>query len=305
MNHHLSWTAKFAALGLVFVLLISTLSAQERRIYSADGIDYAPKEAQFLLTAADLTENLDYIEYSIDGGEMIRYEDPVRIEEEGRHFITYRAVDITGNVSREKVYTVVIDGTAPSVSASAVGPAYVDEEGTAYLTSETAVILEAADRLSGVRRIYVSMDNEEFLPYTGPTHFEEEGEHTGYAYAVDNVGNRTETFRATGFVDNTAPAVSVLPSRPFRTFGGERYLASGSEILVRANDRLSGVESVEVSVNGRPFQSYSAPIQVSGSGFYSIRGRATDRVGNSSRAQEISFYVGVETPEPSIQPLVD
>ncbi|MFW6338531.1 MAG: OmpL47-type beta-barrel domain-containing protein, partial [Alkalispirochaetaceae bacterium] len=198
MNYHPSWTAKAAALGLSLFLLASTLSAQERRIYSSDAIDYAPKEARFVLAAGDLTENLDYIEYSVDGGEMTRYEEPIRIEEEGRHFITYRAVDITGNVSREKVYTVVIDTTPPFVSAGAVGPAYVDEEGTAYLTSESAVVLEAADRLSGVRRIYVSMDNEEFVPYTGPTRFEEEGELTGYAYAVDNVGNRTETFQANG-----------------------------------------------------------------------------------------------------------
>jgi hypothetical protein len=106
-------------------------------------------------------------------------------------------------------------------------------------------------------------------------------------------------------VDNTPPAVSVLPSRPFRTFGGERYLQQGTEILVRANDRLSGVQLVEVSINGRPFQSYTSPIPVTESGFYSIRGRATDRVGNASREQEISFYVGVETPEPSIQPFVD
>jgi len=204
---------KTALVVLFFLLLASAISAQAKRIYSEEGIDYAPKAAQFVLSAADLTENLDYIEYSIDGGEMVRYVEPIRIEEEG--------------------------------------------------------------------------------------------EHVGYAYAVDNVGNRSETFEARGFVDNTAPAVSVLPSNPFRTFGGERYLRSGTEIIVRANDRLSGVQITEVSVNGRPFQSYTAPIQVTESGFYSIRGRAIDRVGNTSREQQISFYVGVETPEPSIQPFVD
>jgi hypothetical protein len=294
-----------ALVALAALLLASALFAQEKRIYSEGGIDYAPMAAQFVLSAADLTDNLDYIEYSINSGEMRRYENPIRIDEEGRHFITYRAVDITGNVSREKVYTVVIDDTPPSLSASAVGSAFVDEEGTAYFTSETALILEAADRLSGVRAVYVSLDNEEFFRYTGATYFEEEGGHVGYAYAVDNVGNRSETFQARGFVDNTPPAVSVLPSRPFRTFGGERYLQQGTEILVRANDRLSGVQLVEVSINGRPFQSYTSPIPVTESGFYSIRGRATDRVGNASREQEISFYVGVETPEPSIQPFVD
>lgn len=296
---------KVALVALFFLLLVSAIVAQQKRIYSDEGIDYAPKAAQFVLSAADLTENLDYIEYSINGGEMVRYEDPIRITEEGRHFITYRAVDITGNVSREKVYTVVIDDTPPSLSASAIGAAFVDEEGVAYFTSETALVLEAADRRSGVQAIYVSLDNQEFFRYTGATYFEEEGEHVGYAYAVDNVGNRSQTFQATGFVDNTAPGVSVLPSRPFRTFGGERYLQPGTEIFVRANDRLSGVESVEVSVNGRPFQSYTAPIQLTESGFYSVRGRATDRVGNTSREQQISFYLGVETPEPNIQPFVD
>ena len=290
---------------LLALLLASPLLSQEKRIYFDDDVTYAPPEARFRLTAEEMSDNLDYIEYSIDGGEMNRYESPIAIEEEGRHFITYRAVDITGNSSREKVYSVVIDATEPRLSASAVGEAYVDDDSILYFRSETAIILEAADALAGVAEIYVSSDNEEFSPYTGPRYFEDGGEQVGYAYATDNVGNRTPVYEARGVVDNRPPTVSVLPRNPFRTFGGERYSAPGNEILVRASDRRSGVARVEVSINDRPFQSYTGPVQLSESGFYSIRGRAVDNLGNVSNVQQISFYVGVDTPEPTVEPFID
>ena len=292
--------------GLILILLLGgTLGAQQKRIYNDGEIDYAPVEAEFVLSADELSENLDYIEYTINGGEWNQYTEPIGIVDEGRHFITYRAGDIAGNSSRENVYTVVIDSSPPRLSASAIGAAHMTEDETLYLRSDSAIVLEAADRLSGAAAIFVSTDNEEFRRYTGPVYFADEGEQSGYAYGVDNVGNRTETFQSTAIVDDTAPAVSLLPSRPFRTFGGERYSEPGTRILVRANDRLSGVARVEVSVNGQPFRRYTEPIEVDTSGFYSIRGRAVDHVGNTSRPQEVSFYLGVETPEPSIEPRLE
>lgn len=278
-----------SALLLGFVAAL--LPAQEWRIYTEESTAYAPPEAQFVLTPQETSEELSHLEFRIGEGEYQRYEEPIRIEAEGPHRIVYRAVATDGTPSQESVYEVVIDATPPQLSARAVGEALVEDDGSAFITTETAIVLEAEDEISGVWDIFVSFDNSEFTRYTGPIYFEEEGEFVGYAYVLDNVGNRSETFQATARIDETPPSVSLVPRQPFRTFGGERYSEAGNEILLRANDRMSGVDLIEVSLNGSPFRPYEGPITLNETGFYSVRGRATDRVGNESRPQELSFYV--------------
>ncbi|MFW6215103.1 MAG: OmpL47-type beta-barrel domain-containing protein [Alkalispirochaetaceae bacterium] len=276
---------------LLLVSLTLPVLSQEKRIYTDNGTAYAPPEAQFVLTPEESSEELSHLEYRIGEGAYQRYEGAIQIEEEGRHEIVYRAVATSGTPSQESVYEVVIDATAPRLAARARGAAVIEDDGSAVISSETAVHLEAEDALSGVWDIFVSLDNREFTRYTGPLFFEEEGEYLGYAYVVDNVGNRSETFQATARVDLTPPALSLVPSRPLRTFGGERYSEQGNEIVLSASDRLSGVELIEVSLNEGPFRPYDGPIELTQPGFYTIRGRATDQVGNRSRSQELRFYV--------------
>lgn len=295
---------RFVVGALIVLMVVGTVGAQQRRIYNDGEIDFAPSAARFRLTADELESNLDEIHYSINGGETMVYSEPIQLSEEGRHVISYRAADVTGNISSERIYTVFIDDTAPTLAATAKGAAFV-EDGAAYLRGDTAIMVSASDGGSGVQGIFVSLDGSNFLRYTDVAFVNEEGEHRGYAYAVDNVGNRSRTFSLRAFVDNSAPTVRIVPRQPLTAVQGDRYTARGNEFIVRATDEISGVERIEVSINRQEFVTYSGPVTFNESGFQSLRARAIDRLGNTSNVTELTFYVDTQTPQPRLDVLID
>ncbi|MFP4151361.1 MAG: OmpL47-type beta-barrel domain-containing protein [Alkalispirochaeta sp.] len=295
---------KSVVLGICVLVVVGTVGAQQKRIYNDGQVDFAPQAARFVLTADEMESTLKEIEYTVNGGETMVYDEPIRLTDEGRHVITYRAVDAMDNVSSEKVYTVVIDDTPPTLSGTARGAGFVDDD-VAYLRGDTAIILSAADELSGVEGIYVSLDGDDFFRYQDVAYIDEEGEYTGYAYTVDNVGNRSRTFSIRGRVDNTPPSVRIVPRTPLTTVQGERYSGRGNRFEVRANDETSGIDEIHVSIDRQEFVTYAGPITFTDSGYHTIRARAVDRLGNMSDTVELGFYVDVVTPDPEIRALID
>lgn len=295
---------KFSIVAACALMVVATASAQQKRIYTVGNVNYAPGAARFVLTADEMETNLEEIQYSINGGETLVYGQPLQLDSEGRHTITYRATDVTGNVSAENVYTVVIDNTAPALSATAKGAAFIEGD-MAYLRGDTEIILSANDGLSGVHGIYVSLDNRNFFRYEDVAYIDEEGEHQGYAYTEDNVGNRSQTYTVRGYIDNTPPEVLIVPRRRMTVVQGDRYTAIDNRFVVRATDEISGVDEIQVSIDRQEYITYSEPVTFSEAGFHIIRARAVDRLGNMSRVVQLDFYIDVDTPEPGIQVIIE
>lgn len=296
---------KIVIVGLILLLTgFAFMGAQEKRLYNDGSIDYLPKNAKIRLFAEDMGSSLEYIEYSLNGGSIKRYEGPIQLTSEGRQFVAYRAIDKLGNISIEKAYSCIVDDNPPYFSASANGPAFL-EDGVAYGTGNTSIVLWAEDELSGVSAIYVSVDDSGFWKYTGPGYIEEEGKHVGKAYAVDNVGNRTKTYQVTGYVDNTPPSVNINAKEDFVDLQGSKYTTSTNEYTVRATDNIAGVKEIMVSVDRGEFFTYTEPFGVQGEGFHSIRAKAVDYLDNMSKAVDLGFYVDVEKPSTGHEVLID
>lgn len=292
---------KYLVTALCLVLVLGTAGAQDQRIYNDGRVDFATSAARFTLSAPDGGVGIREITYNINTGEEITYTEPIRLTEEGRHVIRYRSIDMTGNMSPDYVYTVVIDNTPPELVASTRGAAILDGD-EIFIRGDTAVIVDAIDDGSGVADIFLSLDGRNFIRYTDAAFINEEGEHTVWAYAVDNVGNRSPTISVRGFVDNTPPTVRIVPMDQLTVVRGDRYSRPGNRFVVQASDELSGVERIEVSVNRQEFVSYTGPIAFRRPGFNSLRARAVDRVGNVSPITELSFYVEAAAPAPTISP---
>lgn len=291
-------------IALCALVTVGVASAQQRKIFNNGQIDFAPSSARFVLTADELDTGLAEIEYRINDGEAMIYEEPLQLNDEGRHVITYRATDLLGNVSREEAYTVVIDDTAPGISATARGHAFV-EGNAAYLRSDTAIMVSASDSASGVAGIFVSLDDDNYIRYSDVAFVNEEGDHRGYAYTVDNVGNRSRTYSIRAFVDNTAPEIMIVPRQRLTTVQGDRYTSSGNQFVVRATDAVAGIDTIEVSVNRQEFAAYTGPVAFDDPGLQSIRARATDRLGNTSGIVELSFYVDTAVPQPRLRAIIE
>jgi hypothetical protein len=292
---------------ILFLFLFSSaliVQAQEKRIYNDGIIDYVPLTAQFVLSAEDFESTVKEIQYSVDGSAVTVYEGPIRFSSEGRHFIAYRAVDMTGNISNERIYSVIVDGSPPEGIASVEGTVYMDEE-FVYLTKESAVVLWAEDNLSGVDRIYVKLDDMDFMPYTEPVVITREGYHSAETYAVDNVGNATPKLVVQGYVDSTPPVVSIVSDEDFVNVKNELYTNRTNEYTVRAYDEFAGVKEIQVSFDGSAYVTYVTPFRVQIPGFHTVRAKAVDNLGNVSDPVELSFYVDVQPPESKIGASVD
>ncbi len=288
---------------LALAVAASLATAQDKRIYNDGEVDHAPAEARFELSATEFESDLAEIVYSVNGGELMTYNGSVSLSEEGRNVITYSAVDVTGNVSSERAYTVVIDKTPPELTGTARGAAFV-EDGLGYVRSDTVISLDATDNLSGVWAIYVSRDGDDFYRYGDFAYVPGEGAHTAWAYAVDNVGNRSVTYRVSGHVDNTPPTVRIFPRRPLSTVNGERFTSAGNALTVRASDEIAGVDVVMVSMNGGPYETYGGPLALDEPGRHMLRAKALDRLGNESEPVSLELTVDAVTPEPEIRAII-
>jgi hypothetical protein len=278
--------------------------AQEKRMYNDGEIDYVPMSAKINLIAEDSESSIKNIEYSVNGQPIKRYSGPISFTEEGRHFVAYRAIDNAGNISQEKIYSCIVDDTPPYLSATASGPAYMAGD-VAYITDNTSIILRSEDELSGVQAIYIGLNDSGYWRFTGSAAVEKEGKHTGKAYAVDNVGNKTSVYRMEAYVDNTPPTVTIEPKYDFANLQGSIYTSTKNQYTVTAEDAISGVKEIKVSIDRGEYFTYTEPIKIQDTGYHSIRAKAVDYLNNESNATELTFFIDAKTPQADVEISID
>ncbi|GAA2659832.1 DUF1080 domain-containing protein [Streptomyces vastus] len=265
--------------------------------------------ATVTLSATDDGSGVDRIEYAIgDAGAWQPYTTPLVIDQVGDHKVRYRAVDKAGNVAAEKAEEFTVappstdDTTAPETSASVTGEQ--NPEG-AYLSMAT-VTVTASDTGSGVNTIeYALGDSGAWQPYTAPVMVHDVGTHKVRYRATDKAGNAAAeksvsfTVVAPPAEDKTPPVTGVSVEGTKNSSGA--YI-NGAKVTVTATDEHdgSGVATIEYSLDGGPYLSYTAPVIVDRAGAHKVAYRASDKAGNTSDARTVSFTVasggGVPAP---------
>ncbi|MFC4495970.1 OmpL47-type beta-barrel domain-containing protein [Streptomyces ovatisporus] len=102
-------------------------------------------KATVTLTASDEGSGVDKVEYSLDGGPFLAYEDPVVVDRAGHHSVAHRATDKAGNTSQavSESFDVVPGGGVPAPDC----PEY-DERPTVFIgETDTGV----PNRMTGER----------------------------------------------------------------------------------------------------------------------------------------------------------
>ncbi|WDZ82619.1 chitobiase/beta-hexosaminidase C-terminal domain-containing protein [Micromonospora cathayae] len=262
--------------------------------------------ATVTLSAEDSGSGVDRVEYAVDGGAWGTYSAPVTVNSPGQHTVSYRATDKAGNTSAAQSvsFTVVEppapDTTPPTATAAVTGQR--DDDG-AYLGAAT-VTLSATDTESGVEKVEYSLDGGAYAVYSAPVTVNQPGQHTVSYRATDKAGN-TSSAQSVSFTVVEPPVQDTTPPTATAAVTGQRddggaYLGSAT-VTLSATDTGSGVENVEYSLDGQPYATYSAPVVVNQPGQHTVSYRATDKAGNTSAAQSVSFTV-VEPPAPDTTP---
>ncbi|WBB99912.1 DUF1080 domain-containing protein [Solwaraspora sp. WMMA2080] len=94
--------------------------------------------------------------------------------------------------------------------------------------------------------------------------------------------------------DTTAPQVTAALSGPRDDDGA--YLGAAT-VTLTATDDMSGVDTIEHSLDGGEFSEYTAPVTVNEPGQHTVAYRATDIAGNTSDPRSVTFTV-TTPPDP-------
>lgn len=246
------------------------------------GLHFVPDSISVTFDATDELSGVENTYVSIDNGAFQPFHNMLRLDKEKEYTIKYYSVDNTGNAEHLQDILFSVDKT-PSISKLDItGP---DHEN--ILSGNTQLSISADDNISGVKHIYISIDDSVFHPYTGKinTALLQQGEHKLYYYSTDKVNNIEKVNTYAFYVDKTPP--QVIEEIIGKTFiaNGKEFSAGTSKLKITSFDNKAGVKEIYYSINKAPYIKYEKPIVLSGyKGDLLVNSYAVDNVGNQSRS---------------------
>jgi len=288
---------------------VTSVSAGAPSFTAADGTFHVAPATPVSFVAADPAlpsgqtgSGAERVEVSVDGGAFAAASGPLTFGE-GRHEVLYRALDNVGNVEAVRALSIQSDATPPvatlSISTPVIG---------GYVSGATRFILSAVDPVvggaaSGVKLARYRVNGGAFV--TAPLDFGLSGADGAYTVeylSEDNIGNLEISRSTSVFLDQTPPVTSVtVGASSYTAVDGTLYVDPASPVAMTAADAASGVERIEVSVDGAPFTAYAAALTFA-EGRHAVAYRAVDKVGNAETARTLSLRSDATPPLTTFAP---
>ncbi|MBI9098921.1 MAG: hypothetical protein JEY91_10620, partial [Spirochaetaceae bacterium] len=166
--------------------------------YSADGMDYYTSDTRISFTAEDILGQFDSyasgvqsVYYSLDGITFLEYTEGayIQLEDEGRHIITYYAVDEVGNIEADNYYELTIDNSSPETILAFDRDTHLEIDDSLYIYESEKIAFISADTYSGVNNTYFRISDD--APWTEFTSAFElpSGTYSLQWYSKDNLDN--------------------------------------------------------------------------------------------------------------------
>ncbi|MBW3597896.1 MAG: cadherin-like domain-containing protein [Planctomycetes bacterium] len=174
---------------------------------------------------------------------------------EGSHTLHATATDAAGNTSTSGVLTVLVDTTAPTISAARTGQDYADAH-AGWNDTDVVVSFTASDSLSGG----VSNPADQVLANEGVNQ-------SATATVADLAGNSASITTSGINIDKTAPSISGAADRAANTHG---WYNADVTVTFTPGDALSGVDSA------------TGPITLGERANQSVTGVVMDKAGNTA-----------------------
>jgi hypothetical protein len=282
------------------------------KAYMSKGITFYGMEVSFELTAGDENSGIENTYYSVNKSPWSKYDNPLKIGEEGEYDIQYYSVDNVGNAEKAKSVSFFVDLKAPVTQHSVEG---INRNNV--IAKDAKIILQAEDNLSGVSRIFYSVDGGTFVAYTKPIPVSvlKDGEAQLSYYAVDNVGNKEEaksigTFSSSQagnesgqnvvfdfYIDREPPVVELNIDGDQHAANNTLFISDRSKVRLDADDDKSGVQSVFYSYNAFLVkEEYNGPFTPAMTGAIKFSYNAVDYVENLSQAKTRAMFLDTTTP---------
>ena len=224
------------------------------------------------LSAIDATTGVKKTYYRVNGVSWKVYEAGVDISTDRTNVIEYYSVDNAGNTETTKSINVRIDTVNPASTISIKSTIGLNEW---YVTGATFTIA-AVDATSGIGRTMYRIDGGLWNSYHGPFQITIDGAHVIDYYSEDVAGHVEAARNMSMKMDCKAPTIEIIS--PLGDVGD-----SDVNIMWQARDQLSGLDRVELSVDGGSFENQGTETRAERSldnGNHTIVLRAFDEAGN-------------------------
>jgi hypothetical protein len=286
-----------------------------------DGTRYITPTSPISFTALDPAlqggtagAGVERIEVAIDGGAFSAYSTALTFAE-GRHTVLFRAIDRVGNAETTLSLALRSDASAPQTALAVQGgrQAAGPDAATFYASGDSLFAFPASDPVtadvaSGVDFTRWRDGTGAFQTYSAAVSLAE-GAHQISYQSQDRVANLEILLSTTVLVDSSAPQTAFAIGAPaFVAPDGTRYVTPATPVSFSAQDPAlpggaagSGVDRIEIAVDGAPFAAYSAALTFA-EGRHTVQFRAFDRVGNSETTQTLALRSDATPPQTAFSP---
>jgi large repetitive protein len=212
------------------------------------------------LTASDNETGVAATYYSLDGSPFVTGS-TYTVVGEGIHQVKFYSVDKVGNIEGVQTINVQIDQTAPVTTTNA--PA-------SWSNKDVNLKLSGTDPLSGIANTFYSINGSDFVSGTSIV-VTNEGKNKVSYYSVDLAGNKEAIKQIEVKIDKTSAVTT--------TNSPNDWVNGQVNIVLTANDTLSGIEESYYSINGSEFVAGTS-FTISEQGIHEISYFSIDQAGN-------------------------
>lgn len=298
---------------LFFVVLFfaySNLAGQEiithpKRMYqSPDGNLYINKDLPLYFHISTSPEK-NAESHLLKSKETAEYANPMYLDTEG--YNTFRSPSAVDTVTKKVVYPlkdvifeVYADSKAPETKIDYGKVLTVIKEDKVFIGGLTKITLNCNDKLSGVQKLYYSLDSAAYQEYTAPIEFQEQGEYILQFYSVDNVGNMEEVTYNHLVLDDENPATKLEVKEDLYN----DILSARSSIELIASDDY-GIKAIHYSLDGNTEKIYKSSIRAAylSQGEHILTYYSEDRLGNKEDPKTFKFYID-KTPPTIVEEII-
>jgi hypothetical protein len=263
--------------------------------------------SKILLKANDNGIGVDKIFYKLDEGNWKNYQAPLgaTLIEQGEHTLQYYCTDLTGNRENEKTFSFYVDKTPPIMVQELIGKSFI-AGGREYASGRNQIKITTFDNKAGVKEVFYSINNKDYVKYESPFYLSDvRGTLSLKAYAVDNVGNRTESFEkaetmTVPYIDLAGPSLSYSFNGPVFKMRDTLFVCEKTTVLLKGLDNESGFNRIEYAIDNTSPVVYSNPFSFKTEGNHMVEITGFDNVENISK-QEFTVISDNTGPEIFVQ----
>jgi hypothetical protein len=242
------------------------------------------------------------IEYSLNGSPYIEYPGSIPLRKSGMNTIKYRAFDKLGNTEDYKSLEIFVDDISPDLGVKLIGQTFFKND-MLYYQSGMTINVSATDNESGIKDIYVNVNDDGFIPFASLTErFNETKFYRIQIFALDNVLNRSKEYVYNFSIDGESPLVYAKPIDTIY-YDNSHHCSGRSKFQLLASDRDSGVRMIQYKINAdEKWTNYADVIKMPEKiETLDLEYKAIDNVGNESDVQSFSCKVTRESPKTKME----